>query len=310
MVSKHTVGILFLILILFSNQVSASPLNQPSLGTESTVAANRAAATTTTQDQPDRKTDVEPSSDVDRVDLKYLKDYFVDTGKIVASPLHWQAKDWIKVGLVLGVTSSLFLVDDKVMNFAQSHQSPVASKVASVGNALGNGAYTLPAVGAFYMYGSLTDDHKARRASLLALESYAISGVFTSGLKMLAERHRPNSGDSTTNWDGPHLSLKNVSFSSGHTASAFSIATIFAHEYEDNPYVPPIAYGLATLTGLSRIYSNEHWSSDVFVGAALGYFVSKALLHYHRADKDKMRNLMILPVVSKDMTGISMKLDF
>ena len=133
----------------------------------------------------------------------------------------------------------------------------------------------------------------------------------TSGLKMLAERHRPNTGDSPTTWDGPHLSLKNVSFCSGHTASAFSIATVFADVYKDNAFVPPIAYGLATLTGLSRVYSNEHWASDAFFGAALGYFVSKGLLSFHKEDKDKkVTNLSVLPVIGKQMTGVSMKLDF
>jgi membrane-associated phospholipid phosphatase len=301
MLRKLTVGI-FLGILLVSHNVSAAAPNQP--------VSETAAAQLQTEPQQAAQSEEGSSTDIDRVNVHYLKDYFVDTGKIVAAPLHWEARDWAKAGLVLGVTSSLFLVDQKVKNFAQSHQSPVASKFAMVGNDLGNGLYTLPAVGAFYLYGSLADDGKARRASLLALESYAISGILTSGLKMLAERHRPNSGDSPTTWDGPHVSLKNVSFCSGHTASAFSIATIFANEYGDNAYVPPIAYGLATLTGLSRIYSNEHWSSDVFVGAALGYFVSKALLSYHKQDKNKKNNLMVLPVISKEMTGLSMKYDF
>ena len=42
---------------------------------------------------------------------------------------------------------------------------------------------------------------------------------------------------------------------------------------------------MATLTGLSRIYNNEHWSSDVFVGAALGYFTAKSIARAH-ADRD------------------------
>jgi membrane-associated phospholipid phosphatase len=249
--------------------------------------------------------------DIDRLDLQYAKGLFVDTGKILVSPLHWEPKDWLKAGLVLGVASSLLLVDEKVKDFAQSHQSPVASKFATVGNDLGNGLYTLPPVGAFYLYGYLADDHKARKTALLAVESFAISGVMVSGLKVLAQRHRPNTGDGPNSWDGPHLSLSNLSFCSGHTASSFSIATIFADQYKDNPYVAPVAYSLATLTGLSRIYSNAHWSSDAFFGAALGYFVSKAVLHYHQDDKDKLANrLMIMPAVSKEMTGLSMQYQF
>ena len=303
MLKKLTAEFIILSAILFSLPAFAADPSQPSPDTGSVELRAQ---------QGQDLTPVEhDSTEADRANLAYFKDYFVDTGKIFAAPLHWEAKDWLKVGLTLGVTSSLFLLDNRVKTFAQGHQSPVASNFAKVGNDLGNGLYTLPPLGAFYLYGSLADDDKARRASLLALESFAISGAMTSGLKMLAERHRPNTGDSPTTWDGPHLSLKNVSFCSGHTASAFSIATVFADVYKDNAFVPPIAYGLATLTGLSRVYSNEHWASDAFFGAALGYFVSKGLLSFHKEDKDKkVTNLSVLPVIGKQMTGVSMKLDF
>jgi len=264
--------------------------------------------------KPDPALSPAQSTDVSKIDLKYLKGYVVDAGRIFTSPLQWEGSDWLKVGGVVGGTAGLFLVDQKVKNFAQSHQSTVASKFATVGNDLGNPLYTLPPVGAFYLYGYLADDSKARRTSLLALESFAISGVMTDALKMAAQRHRPNTGDAPTTWDGPKLSLKNLSFSSGHTASAFSIATVFADQYGDNPFVPPIAYGLAALTGLSRIYSNAHWSSDAFFGAALGYFVSKAVLSYHKEDpRDQTllgKRLSITPQVSKEMKGVSMSYSF
>ena len=253
----------------------------------------------------------ESAAAVDKVNLKYFEGYFADTGKILVSPLHWEGTDWLKLGAVVGVTSSMFLIDKGVNSFAQRNQSPVASQFARVGNDLGNPLYILPPLGAFYLYGSLADDSRARRASLLALESYTVSAALTSGLKVLADRHRPSAGDGPTTWDGPRFTLKNLSFSSAHTAAAFSIATVFASEYADNPYVAPIAYGLATLTGLSRIYSNEHWSSDVFFGAAIGYFTSKALLNYHKEDKNKLlKRLTVVPEVGARMAGLSVKFDF
>lgn len=304
MVRKLTAGSIFLIASLLTHPVVAEPLGQPARGLGVTIDLQ---APVNQELQPEEGT----AREVDKIDLNYVKEYPYDAGKIFTSPLHWEAKDWLKAGLVLGVTSSLFLVDQNVKNFALSHQSPVASKFALAGNDLGNGLYTVPAVGAFYLYGYLGDDHKARRASLLALESYALSGILTESLKMAISRHRPNTGDAPMTFDGPSLSAKNVSFCSGHTSSAFSIATVFADVYKDNPFVPPLAYGLATLTGLSRVYSNEHWSSDVFFGAALGYFTSKALLKYHREDQDSFaKRLTVLPTVSKEMTGVTVKYDF
>ena len=303
MVSRITAAAMFLGAALTGSPAFAEPMTPPPLpplvveiGTEA---------------KPEGIPAKGASSDMDKIDLDYATGYLTDTGKILTSPLRWQAKEWMKAGLVVGGTTSLFFADKAVKEFAQKNRSGVASPFASVGNFIGDPMYVFPSVGAFYLYGYLADDSKVRRASLLALESLTISGAFTSVIKMVARRHRPNTGDPPTDWHGPTLGGKYVSFSSGHTSSAFAVATVIAAEYEDTPYVAPVAYGLATLTALSRIYSNEHWSSDVFFGAAVGYLVSKAVLSYHKDDKDKLGNrLTLLPQVGKEMTGLTVNYKF
>jgi membrane-associated phospholipid phosphatase len=64
------------------------------------------------------------------------------------------------------------------------------------------------------------------------------------------------------------------SFPSGHAITAFSIATIFADRYSRHRWVPWVAYGLAATVGFSRITTQAHFTSDVFVGAVLGYSIS------------------------------------
>ena len=72
------------------------------------------------------------------------------------------------------------------------------------------------------------------------------------------------------------------SFPSGHTATAFSIATVFALQYSDTKIVPVFSYSLASLVGVSRLTEHEHWASDVFVGALLGYLCGKQVVgHYN-----------------------------
>ncbi|MCK4346267.1 MAG: phosphatase PAP2 family protein [Bacteroidales bacterium] len=41
--------------------------------------------------------------------------------------------------------------------------------------------------------------------------------------------------------------------------------------------VPVVAYSIATLTGISRVYENKHWSSDVLIGAVFGYAMGKLI---------------------------------
>ena len=235
----------------------------------------------------------------DRLSLNYAKGFLTDTGKILTSPLYWDKNDWLKTGLVVGVTGGLYFADESIRDFAQSHQNTTASKIATVGKTMGNTLYILPPVGAFYLYGYLADDKKARNTALLAVESLAISGLFSEAVKVTAQRSRPKSNASSNVWEG---------LGSGHTSSAFSIATVFAEEYKDSSYIPPVAYALATLTGLSSVYGNEHWASEVFFGAALGYFVGKAVVRFHKGDASK--KISITPMVNSDYKGLTISFKF
>lgn len=61
--------------------------------------------------------------------------------------------------------------------------------------------------------------------------------------------------------------LKDHSFPSGHTTAGFSLAAVFATHF---PAYSPISYFLATMVGISRIYTGMHYPSDVLTGAILG----------------------------------------
>ena len=237
----------------------------------------------------------------DRVSVEYVKGFFSDTGKIAASPIGWDGSDWLKAGLVVAATAGIYSADTESKKFAQRHQSSSGDALASVGNFLGDPAYTLPPLGILYLYGHFTDDPKARRTSLLAAESLAISGLFSELLKMASQRPRPQTGESSSKWYGPRLKSEGMSFPSGHTTAAFSLASVIAEEYGTNPYVPPLVYGLASLTAFARVYDNKHWASDVFFGGAIGYFVGKTVVRYHTQSSSA---LTLLPSVSLQGVGL------
>lgn len=75
------------------------------------------------------------------------------------------------------------------------------------------------------------------------------------------------------------------SFPSGHTATAFTTATMLHLEYGwKSPWWSFGAYTVATATGLARIMNNRHYMSDVVVGAGvgigavhLGYYLSELI---------------------------------
>src|SRR5207248_6707653 len=60
-----------------------------------------------------------------------------------------------------------------------------------------------------------------------------------------------------------------TSFPSEHSAAAWSIAEVIAHEYP-GPLTKILAYGAAGLISYSRIRSQQHFSSDVLIGTLIG----------------------------------------
>lgn len=75
------------------------------------------------------------------------------------------------------------------------------------------------------------------------------------------------------------------SFPSGHTAMAFTAASVLHKEYGTtvSPWWSVAGYSLATITGVSRALNNRHWLSDVVVGAGVGILSTE--LGYLLADK-------------------------
>jgi membrane-associated phospholipid phosphatase len=235
-------------------------------------------------------------------DKDYWKGYVSDTKSIITSPSRWQGLDWLTVTLVTGTTFCLYILDEDIRDFVQDNQSDTGDDMANSMKVFGDGRYTLPPLGLLYVYGHYKKNKRALRTTLLGLESFIISGTFTQVIKFTGHRHRPGSEDSSHRWDGPGLSFSNLSFPSGHSQTTFSIATVIASEYNEYGFIPPLAYGIATLSALSRVYDNDHWTSDVFFGSALGYFTAKEIIRLH--DSKRGKNLILLPIIDNSKTGL------
>lgn len=98
----------------------------------------------------------------------------------------------------------------------------------------------------------------------------------------------------------------NNSFPSGHTATAFMLATMLHKEYgvTQSPWYSVGGYTVATATAVSRMINNKHWFSDVLVGAGIGILSTE--LGYYLADlifKDKGLTHNLIDFNSFDFSG-------
>ena len=95
----------------------------------------------------------------------------------------------------------------------------------------------------------------------------AINTLVTQGLKYTINRERPY--DKYPLLINPYTIETDKSFPSGHTSTAFSVATSLSIQYKKWYLVVP-AYAWASSVGYSRLYLGEHYPSDVLAGAAIG----------------------------------------
>ena len=69
----------------------------------------------------------------------------------------------------------------------------------------------------------------------------------------------------------------NRSFPSGHTAIAFSGATVLHKEFgKTSPWISVAGYAVATITAVDRVRRNRHHWEDIATGAAIGFLSAQA----------------------------------
>ena len=187
--------------------------------------------------------------------------------------------NWFPTLAVTGVTAALVVADPhdtayfrrttRFEGFNDAFSGPITSAEMGI----------VPV--AFLVFGHFRHDSYAEKTALLAGESYADSAIVAFVIKVATRRLRPSdippSGPFSDTFFRSHASPPgvNTSFPSGHAASAFALATVFAHRYRHHRWVPWVAYGVASVISFSRVTNQSHFSSDTFLGAALGFTISE-----------------------------------
>ena len=144
-----------------------------------------------------------------------------------------------------------------------------------------------------YLTGRVANNRKLASLGLHGTEALLVGEATASVLKGLIGRQRPfveprdaNSYRLMRGFTGGNPFR---SFPSGHSVSAFAAAAAVTSEVSRNApnyrwVVGPILYGGAAAVGASRMYNNQHWASDVLIGAGIGTFAGLKVVRYHDAN--------------------------
>jgi membrane-associated phospholipid phosphatase len=183
----------------------------------------------------------------------------------------------VPTAAVVGATAGLLLLDRHEAAYFRQTTTFHGFRNIVTGNGTAIGMGLVPA--SLYAIGRFRKDSKMQHTGLLAGEALADIAIVQTVLKDATRRVKP-SRFPASGWfesKGPPASYLrgNGSFPSGHSMAAFSLATIVARRYGNHRWVPYAAYGLASLVGFSRLTLNVHFLSDVVMGGAIGYSISR-----------------------------------
>ena len=225
----------------------------------------------TSPEKAEKKQYLEPGADPqNRLLSPFVKHLAEDQEQFWTFPRRLGRRDlrWIVPGAAL--TGGLISADAWILRQTPSRPGLIndSRKVSNYGL----GALVGAGAGAFLLGHVSGNDHLSE-TGLLAGEA-AIDGVGVDyALKFLTARERPYQGRG----DGRFwTSSSGQSFPSAHTALAWSVASIVAHEYP-GPLTQMAAYGLASAVTVTRITAHDHFPSDVVVGSLLGWYFGHAV---------------------------------
>ena len=171
-----------------------------------------------------------------------------------------------------GLAAAMFVTDS---DFSR-HLSNDPNTLTNYRHISDYGAYSMAAGAAgTYFLGLMTHNEHQRESGFLSGEAAIDSLIAVEALKFAAGRQRPYQN----NADGQFWK-NGGSFPSEHSAGAWAIAGIMAHEYP-SPLMRFLAYGMASTVSISRIAAKQHFPSDVLVGAAIGYLTSEYVYRQH-----------------------------
>jgi len=230
----------------------------------------------------------------------------------IQSPFHFDSHDFMMTGIITGVTALSFVLDNSIRSDVKTIHSSSMDNITSVGEKFGSGVYGLALSGVLYLSGQVVQDNKLRKTGVILAEAIFLNGITTEILKIVIGRSRPYTNEGF-DFDPFKISLKDDdnSLPSGHTSTAFTIATVLS-ERIDNTYASIALYSFAGLTALQRIYADRHWFSDVVLGAAIGTVVGLKVVKLNSEYEDQSSSIKmnIYPVFSRENFGAGVMLSF
>ena len=220
---------------------------------------------------------------------------------------------WAGVGLAGGAAISIF--DERIANWWQSPAVQGSSSRHNFVKALTVINETPLTIGALVTFGAgrLTGNHTVADVGGHATEALVLTIVTSEAIRGPLGRARPRSSqDDQYNflfWGG-FTDFARRSYPSLHAAAGFATAAALVQEIhfrhpQANVWAAPVLYTAALIPGVTRLYLDEHWASDVFSGAVLGTVLGVKVVNYaHTHRRNRLDRWLLGATVIPSANGL------
>jgi membrane-associated phospholipid phosphatase len=225
--------------------------------------------------------------------LRFLR----GAGYIFSAPARWSGGDWMTLGVAGIGTAAMSTLDIDGRIFMQGRQTPGRSDLANAAQQYGSGLNMIALSAGGYVAGLAFDERWLRETSFLAGSAILMAGTVSTVTKIVVGRARPYMNRGHMTFRPFSFPVENfASFPSGHTIVAFAFSGVLAERIR-NTWASIGLYGIAAACGISRMYTDEHWVSDVVFGAIISVSISHSLVSWFESGGDSPcgSGLRILP---------------
>lgn len=191
-----------------------------------------------------------------------------------ARPLRWKGKDVAKLGILIGTTAAITLLDEPVRDLFKRHESTVPEEVEVIGYHFGKPYSAVAVTGTFYLAGLVFKNKWAKETGINLGVTLLTSGLLQTLSKDLIGRARPGTEQGPYFFKSFSGKAAYHSFLSGHVSVAYGISLVIGSRVDSVP-VKILVYSLAASTAVSRMHTDAHWLSDIAFGAALAWFCNQ-----------------------------------
>lgn len=220
---------------------------------------------------------------------------------------------WTGVGLAGGAVISIF--DKRIAYWWQSPGVQGPSSRHDFVKSLTVVNETPLTIGAVVTYGvgRLTRNETVADVGLHATEALVLTVGLSEAIRGPVGRLRPRNSQNDQYdfmfWGG-FTDFARRSYPSLHSAVGFTTATVIVQEIhfrhpEANKWAAPLLYTAALIPGVTRLYLDEHWASDVFSGAVLGAVLGTKVVNYaHTHKRNRLDRWLLGAIVVPSANGL------